>query len=167
MRASKTVRRLAKRVFELDTSGGGIVDVAPGNLLGGVGTERLPVVAIIALETRPEAVPGLVDDVARLQLLSAGFRPIFILTASDLAPIRHYGYVAELLIPEADWPHQHRRWQDYRDERLNTVMHRYRTLATVTAGPTSLHATSRTILGALAPVGAAHALTADASPIQE
>ena len=153
MRASKAVRGLAKRVFELDMAGG-MVDVAPGSLLGGVGTERLPVVAVIALDTRPAAVHDLVDDIARIQLLTAGFRPVFVLTTPDLAPVRHYGYVAELLISEPDWPHPYLRWQDYRDERVNTVVHRYRTSATVAAGPNGLDATARTVLAALGPVGA-------------
>jgi hypothetical protein len=48
IRQSSSARSLVKRVFDVDGSQVAPLDVAPGNLIGGVGTERLPVAVVLA-----------------------------------------------------------------------------------------------------------------------
>lgn len=151
LRENSTVRGLAKRVFELDAGDGRLVDVAPGTLLGGVGVERLPVVAVIALGLRGDDLDDAVDEVARLQVLTAGFRPVFVLTEPDFGAARRFGYVVELLIGEDHWAPADGRWADYRDQRISTVVNRYRTAATVVLGSHGLDDSARMVLAALRP----------------
>lgn len=151
VRANTTVRGLAKRVFELDAAAGAIVDLAPGRLLGGIGTERLPVVAILALDVDERALGALVDEVARRQLMTAGFRPVIVSSTTDFVATQRYGFVTELLVDEESWPYPDRSWQDYVTDRVASVVARYQCSATVVAGRDGLDDTGRLILSALRP----------------
>ena len=46
-----------------------------------------------------DVVDGVIDDVAEMQLLGAGFRPVFLLDTPAFGRARSYGYVAELVTP--------------------------------------------------------------------
>lgn len=133
VRESSTARAVAKRIFELDVASGRMTDLAPGNLIAGIGTENLPVVVIVALDVPAEALPDLVDDVARRQVLTAGFRPVFVLGTPDFAAPRRYGYVTELIVPEETWPHEES-WHDYVSDRLASIVGRYRASAALHIG---------------------------------
>ena len=48
-----------------------------------------------------EVVDAVIDDVAEIQLMGAGFRPLFLLDTPAFARARSYGYLAELVTPRA------------------------------------------------------------------
>jgi hypothetical protein len=88
-------------VTEVTPDGRG-VDLTAGNLVAGVGLQALPVV-IFALADVPETrLESVVDEIAALQLLTAGFRPVLLLDQPDFACARKYGYGAELIPPLSD-----------------------------------------------------------------
>lgn len=102
IRANTVFRAIAHRLWvtEVTVDGRG-ADLAAGNLLAGVGLQVLPVV-MFALPDVPETeLEPVVDDIAGIQLLTAGFRPVLLLGRPDFGAARKYGYVAELMPPVA------------------------------------------------------------------
>lgn len=151
MRGSSTARALVKRVFDVDAAQRAPLDVSAGHLLGGVGTERLPVVVVVMIDVPAGQVREVVDEVAELQLLTAGFRPVFVLDVPEFAAVRRYGYPVELLIDEASWARDDQTWQGYARARLAAVTSTFRSRATVTANRDGLDPTGRLLLSGLAP----------------
>jgi hypothetical protein len=150
VRANRSALSLVKRVFSIDGTQSTPMDVTAGNLLGGVGAERLPVVVVIMIGTPAAQVPSIVDDVARTQVLTAGFRPVFVMDTPALAAPRAYGYPVELLIDRDAWFAPDQSWDDYVSRRLWSVYRTYRPTATVTADSGALTDRSRMILRSLA-----------------
>ncbi|AYY11930.1 hypothetical protein EF847_03600 [Actinobacteria bacterium YIM 96077] len=146
IRQSPSVRSLVKRVFDVDASQSVPLDVAPGNVLGGVGTERLPVVVILMLGIPAERAEPVVDEIAQLQLLTAGFRPVIVLDTPAFAAPRRYGYPAELLIAKDHWADANQTWDEYARSRIGRIIATYRCSATISAGPDGLDDTDRLIL---------------------
>uniref|UniRef100_UPI003979C744 hypothetical protein n=1 Tax=Salmonella sp. SAL4447 TaxID=3159902 RepID=UPI003979C744 len=77
----------------------------PGRLLAGIGVEQLPAVLIslvgladgvTANGTTGRIIDAVIDEVAELQLLGAGFRPVFLLDMPAFSRARSYGYAVEL-----------------------------------------------------------------------
>lgn len=135
VRANDAARGLIKRIFAVDGAQHAPLDVAAGNLLGGVGTERLPVVVVILIGVPADRVPPIVDEIAQLQVLSAAFRPVVVMDVPQLAATRRYGYVAELLVDEASWNAADGPWDHYVSARLASIVATYRSSATITVGP--------------------------------
>lgn len=151
IRDSSTARAVVHRLFAVDSKQHTPMDVTGGRLLAGVGVERLPVVVVLCLGLPAARVRSVVDELAELQVLTAGFRPVVVMDLPELAAARSYGYPAELLLPEAEWAHATQPWDDYLRSTLATIFATYRSTASVTVGPEGLTATDRLLLSSLAP----------------
>jgi hypothetical protein len=155
IRRSPTVRQFARRVFDIDVGRPAPMDVSAGNLLGGVGTESLPVVLVVIVGTASDQVSDIVDEVARHQLLGAGFRPVIVMDSPNFGAIRSYGYPVEHVIDRHSWvSDSDASWMDYVSARLQLLFDTYRATASIGVGPAGLDTASRLILRSLR---AAHA----------
>jgi hypothetical protein len=156
IRQSAAARTLAHRMFPSQSNGSGPpADVAPGRLLAGVGVEQLPVVLLslvgLADDVAENAVSGgiidaVIDEVAELQLLGAGFRPVFLLDTPAFSRARSYGYVAELVTPALAWSAESADWPEYIGARVATLTRTYGISAVITIGPHGLDAVTRGLL---------------------
>lgn len=124
LRRNKALRTVAHRIWAVRRTdrGGGAPssDITAGSLLDGVGTENLPVVGVIAFDLTADQVRHLVDVVAEEQLLTAAFRPLFVLDQPAFAATRRYSYVAELVVPAAAWQAEEE-WSAYLGRRLVSI----------------------------------------------
>jgi hypothetical protein len=129
--------------------------VAPGRLLAGIGVEQLPVVLVslvgLADDVAENAVPGkvidaVIDEVAELQLLGAGFRPVFLLDTPAFSRVRSYGYAVELVTAAATWSGEPADWSEYIGARVTSMMRTYGISAVVTVGPRGLDNVIRGLL---------------------
>jgi hypothetical protein len=93
------------------------LELAAGRFLAGIGTERLPVILLGLLgladgiddnTATSEVVEAVIDDVAEMQLLGAGFRPVFLLDTPAFNRARSYGYVVELITSPTAWREKRR-----------------------------------------------------------
>ncbi|MGC0250363.1 hypothetical protein [Pseudactinotalea sp. Z1748] len=120
-----------------------------GNLLAGVGVDQLPVAMFSLIGIDPEAIDDVIDDVARMQLLSASFRPVIVLDQPRLDATRRYGYATELIIGEHAWDPDQGNWQDYATRRLNDIVRRFHVAATLDVSGEGLTPIQRMLLDAL------------------
>jgi|SRR5690625_653163 len=97
----------------------------PGNVLSGLGTENLPVAVVSLVSVPEERIDVIVDEIAALQLMSAAFRPLFLMDCGHFEAVRRYGYAAELLIPASQWQFSDMRWEDYAVKRVADLRRRY------------------------------------------
>jgi len=130
-------------------------DVAAGRLLAGLGIERLPVILLDLvgladdLDDRvasAELVDDVIDEVAELQLLGAGFRPVFLLDVPTFNRARSYGYVVELLTPRTAWSEDLPDWSEYVAARVASMTAFYGVSAVITVGPRGLGDVARGVL---------------------
>jgi len=151
LRRSPAARALAYRIFAVEsgrrTSAGGWSDVTAGNLLGGIGLERLPVVLLVLIGTPTDRIAQIVEEVATMQVLGAGFRPIFVIDSPTFAPIRRFGYLAELITPRDSWTAAEP-WLAYAGRRLGSMVSLYGVRAVLTVGPDGLDDGDRATLAA-------------------
>ncbi|MVA77759.1 hypothetical protein GC722_17315 [Auraticoccus sp. F435] len=128
LRRSSLLRTLAHRLWAVRKSDrrGGVAssDITAGSLLGGVGTENLPVLGILALGVPAEALTEVVDEVAQEQLLQASFRPVFVVDQPAFAVTRRFSYVTELVLPRDGWVDE-APWLEYLARRLDSVQETY------------------------------------------
>jgi hypothetical protein len=156
IRRSAVARAVAGRIFPLEsTTSETPVDVAPGRLLAGLGVERLPVIllSLVGLandigETAAvdEVVDAAVEDVAEIQLLGAGFRPVFLLDTPAFTRARSCGYVVELVTPRAAWPGPVADWSDYLHARVASMRSTYGISGVIAVGPNGLDEVARGVL---------------------
>lgn len=153
LRSSEAVRSQVRRVYAVDTTSPVPLDVAPGRVLGGVGTESLPVTLVVIVGADSSTIIHTVDELARLQLMSAGFRPVIVTDRPAFGPIRRYGYPAELLLPPDQWDASDSgvTWGEYARRRIALLLATYRATATVPLGPAGLDERARLLLGSLRP----------------
>lgn len=151
IRRSATARAVVHRLFAVDMKQHTPMDVAPGNLLTGVGAERLPVVVVIMIGVPAQTVGPVVDEIAELQVLTAGFRPVVVMDAPALGAARTYGYPAEQLIDQASWTDENQSWDDYARFTLASIFATYRSTASLLVGPQGLSRADRLVLGAMQP----------------
>jgi len=141
LRQSPAARALAYRVFAVDTgrkpSSGMQNDVTAGSLLAGIGLERLPVVLLVLIGTPGHRIGEVVEEVARLQVLGAAFRPVFAIDSPTFAPIRRFGYLVELVTPSDSWTADEP-WSEYAGRRLASMISAYGIRAVVTVGSDGL-----------------------------
>lgn len=151
MRGNAALRALVKRVYSIDAALPVPLDVAPGRVLGGVGAEALPVTLVIVLGTDRPTFETTVDEIARLQLITAGFRPVIVTDQPSFAVVRRYGYPMELLSPRDLWEAEDTdtSWDEYARERIALVHATYRASASVTLGPDGLDWRGRLLLSSL------------------
>ncbi len=134
LRSSILVKDVVSRIY----SGGSKDDrriprpyPPPGDLLDGLGTESLPVVVVSLISVPEDSIDGVVDEIARTQLMSAAFRPVFVMDTAHLDSTRRYGYAGELLLPSAPWPFSGVRWIDYAADRIADIQRRYEAVACI------------------------------------
>jgi hypothetical protein len=130
-------------------------DVAAGRLVAGFGIEQLPVVllSLIGLTdgttdnaAASKVVDALIDDVAEMQLLGAGFRPVFLLDTPAFSRARSYGYVVELVTPRTAWAGESMAWSEYVGARVASMTTIYAVSAVIAVGPEGLDDVARGVL---------------------
>jgi hypothetical protein len=159
IRQSAAARALAYRLFAVESRRAQPVEapfqLAAGRLLGGLGTERLPVILVSlvgladAVEDKArarEVVDAVVDEVAEAQLLGAGFRPVFLLDTPAFSQARSYGYVVELVTPRSIWSCDSRDWPEYLAARVASMTTTYEISIMMTVGPDGLDDAARGVL---------------------
>ena len=131
------------------------LQLAAGRLLGGLGTERLPVIllSLIGLSNgigtdapSGQVVDAVIDEVAEMQLLRAGFRPVFLLDTPAFSRARSYGYLVELVTPRTGWSGESADWSDYVAARVASMTRTYGVSAMITVGPDGLDDAARGVL---------------------
>jgi hypothetical protein len=160
IRNSATARALAYRLFAMESRRSAALvepplELSAGRLLGGAGTERLPVIllSLVGLadgdgRNSPigDVVDGVIDDVAEMQLLGAGFRPVFLLDTPAFSRARSYGYVAELVTPLAAWSAESPDWSEYVGARIASMRTNFGVSAVITIAPDGLDDVTRGVL---------------------
>jgi hypothetical protein len=160
IRRSGAARALAYRLFVgesrgLAAHGEAPLELAAGRLLTGLGTERLPVIllSLVGLTngigtnaSSGQVVEAVIDEVAEMQLLRAGFRPVFLLDMPAFSRARSYGYLVELLTPRNAWSGESADWSDYVAARVASMMRTYGVSAMITVGPDGLGDAARGVL---------------------
>lgn len=153
IRRSPTARAVVHRVFDIDAEQHTPLDVGAGNLVAGVGRERLPVVIVVLLGVPADRVDGVVREIAELQVLTGGFRPVIVMDTPRLGAARMWGYPVELLTAEAEWTHATQSWDDYVRSTLASVFVTYRSTASLIIGSDGLRHADRLLLGSLGASG--------------
>jgi hypothetical protein len=92
------------------------------------------------------AVEAVIDEVAEMQLLGAGFRPVFLLDVPAFNQARRYGYLVELVTPRTAWSGKSADWRDYLATRVSSMTRTYGISAIVTVGPNGLDDAARGVL---------------------
>jgi hypothetical protein len=160
IRKSATARAIAYRLFAMESRWSAApveppLELSAGRLLGGVGTHRLPVIllSLVGLadrdgKNRPigDVVDGVIDDVAEMQLLGAGFRPVFLLDTPAFSRARSYGYVAELVTPRTAWSAESVDWSEYVGTRIASMRTNFGVSAVITVAPDGLDDVTRGVL---------------------
>lgn len=155
LRESQLARTIVSRTFDMDLGGvGGTVFLAPGTLLAGQGLDNVPVVVLSLVACPAEEVPQRLEEIAREQLLTAGFRPVLLVSGDHFTAVRAYGWPVELVLSPEDWEaHPHLQdaggWEAYRDRRLQEMRRNYRAAALLDFGPE--HPMTLTYLQSLGP----------------
>jgi hypothetical protein len=95
---------------------------------------KLPVALIVMWDVPDERVTAVVDDVARLQVATMAFKPMFVTRSDDYAAFRRHGYLFEYLMPTSDWVKVRpiEEWRDYAEARLASIIETYRPVHVVT-----------------------------------
>ena len=155
LRESQLARTIVSRTFDMDLGGvGGTVFLAGGNLLAGQGLDNVPVVILSLVGTPSEDIPQRLEEIAREQLLTAGFRPVLLISEDHFAPVRAYGWPVELVLSREQWadsPHLQDEggWEAYVERRLQQMRRNYRAAALLDFGPE--HPMTLTYLRSLGP----------------
>lgn len=154
IRASRTAREVASRVFDFDTKPDrSAVFLSAGNLLAGRGLDNLPVVIVSLVGVPRDRIAGVVEEVARIQVLTAGFRPVFVLETPELGAVRRYGYPVELLIEPSAWSVADQAWEEYACARLASVKRTYQASSLVAVPSSGLGVSGRLLLQSLDTLG--------------
>ena len=157
IRHSATARTLAYRLFSIESRRSAALvepplELSAGRLLGGTGTDRLPVIllSLVGLadgdgrnRSIGDVVDGVIDDVAEMQLLGASFRPVFLLDTPAFSRARGYGYVAELVTPRGAWTSESVDWSEYVGARIASMRTNFGVSAVITIAPHGLDDVTR------------------------
>jgi hypothetical protein len=160
IRRSGAARALAYRLFAVGSRGSAARVEAPlqltaGRLLAGMGTELLPVIllSLVGVTNRistntsgGQVIEAVIDEVAEMQLLGAGFRPVFLLDVPAFSRARHYGYLVELVTPRAAWPEESAEWSDHVAARVASMTRTYGVSTMIIVGPDGLDDAARGVL---------------------
>ncbi len=149
-----TARELMNRVFEISAEPGSNTPVIPdcppaGRLLAGRGVTTLPVAVISLVGVPGHLVDEVVDEIARLQVLTAGFRPIFVLDGPQLGSPRRYGYVAEMIVSASAWNFGDQDWEEYAAARIASITATYGARLTMAVPATGLDRGNTVVLRSL------------------
>lgn len=148
-RRSRALRAIVRRIYAVDGSLRVPVDVGAGRLLVGIGTESLPVVVVVIIGADARTIERTIDEVARLQVVTAGFRPVIVADRPAFVAARKYGYPTELLVSAEDWRDSHLSWEEYARRIIGLIFEGYRATASVAVGADGLNPAARVVLGSL------------------
>lgn len=148
--SSPAARAVARRVAGL--TGQQVVQVAavqpyppPGWHLAGQLLPDLPVLLVDLASVPGDRVTEVVTEVARWQLLTAGFRPVFLAAdGAALAAARAHGHLAELALPGAGLA-----------EQVGSMTRHYRAVGLLEVGTDGLSGAQLAFLANLPPAGPA------------
>lgn len=146
LRRNKTLRGAAQVIWpttKKDRSRPLPSGVTAGDLLHGIGTQELTRLGIVALGCSEDVLAGVVEEVAREQLLSATFAPVFLLDQPHFALTRRYGFVTELLPPPDTDPD---RRQALLADRITGIQRAYGITEWLRIGPRGLDDLDRSLL---------------------
>lgn len=159
IRRSGAARALAFRLFAASPgSAAGVeapLDLPAGRLLAGLGTEHLPVILLSLVgvtngistnASSGQVVEAVIDEVAEMQLLGAGFRPVFLLDVPAFSQVRRYGYLVELVTPRTAWSGESAEWSDYVAARVASMKRTYGVSTVIIVGPDGLDDAARGVL---------------------
>lgn len=123
VRESTILRSIARKLWvtEVLPDGRG-ADLTAGNLLAGIGLDSLPVAIFDLSDVAVDSIGAVVDDIATLQLLTAGFRPVLVLPTADFGYPRKYGFPAELMPSSAGPSDSVQFWQGVRRAYGTTIL---------------------------------------------
>lgn len=129
-RLLKPLPRVRRRLYRLAGGWrprGPLLPVPGGTLLSSEQATQLPVTMFVLIGAGDQTDEW-VERVARAQVESAGFRPLFVVDAPRFTTLRHYGYLFEYVMPDEDWAmlEDAASWPRYVNERLNRLAHLYR-----------------------------------------
>lgn len=99
VRGNDLLRSIAERLWLTPERrhDGSSSDITPGNLIDGLGARSLPVILIDARGLAGDDLVAVVDEIAELQLLTAGFRPVIVQSHADFGAVRRYGFPVEMM----------------------------------------------------------------------
>lgn len=152
-RRNAVLRRLVRRLYLIDDDVPTPMDVSPGTVVGGMGWESLPVTLVVILGADPDTLEQTVDEVAVVQRVFAGFRPVLVTDQPCFRIARRYGYPIELLLAEAGWDEEEHgcAWLEYTRERVGLLFATYRATTSLVVGPDGLDDQARLLLSSLRP----------------
>jgi hypothetical protein len=160
IRRSGAARALAYRLFAAGSRGSAARVEAPleltaGRLLAGLGAERLPVILLSLVgvtngastnASSGQVVEAVIDEIAEMQLLEAGFRPVFLLDVPAFSRARRYGYLVEFVTPRPAWSGESAEWSDHVAARVASMTRSYGVSTTIIVGPDGLDDAARGVL---------------------
>jgi len=156
IRQSVLAQALVHRIFPSQPNASELpAEVAPGRLLAGIGVHQLPVVLLTLLgptdslankQMTDKVIDAVIDEVAEMQLLGAGFRPMFLLDTPAFSRARSYGYLVELVTPATAWSTESADWPDYIGARVASMIRTYGISAVVRVGRDGLDEVARGLL---------------------
>lgn len=153
LRQSDLAREIVARVFGTPSARRRALPQSyppAGNVIAGYGTDHLPVVVIVMIDVDQSAIDGIIDDIARLQILGAGFRPVIVLDQPRLDSVRRFGYAVELVIAQERWIREQGDWRSYAAQRLADIAQRYNAKSTLAITGRSLSDSHWVLLSSLA-----------------
>lgn len=115
-----------------------MVRVPGGSVLPEGATARLPVMLVVLLGLSDDEVDGWVEHVARSQMMTVAFKPLFVVDRDHFTMLRRYGYPFEFVLPYEDWSSvgDPSAWAGYVRDRLSGFDRLYRPATMVAAtGP--------------------------------
>ncbi|USQ76316.1 hypothetical protein [Ornithinimicrobium cryptoxanthini] len=154
LRESQLAREVVSRTMDLDEGVGGTVFVAAGHQLAGQGLDNVPVVILSLVDAPPAQLPDLLEEIAREQLLTGGFRPVLVVSGDHFTAVREFGWPVELVLDEATWHAEEQvadedGWAAYLERRLQQLRRHYQAVALMPFGPE--HPMTMTYLRSLGP----------------
>lgn len=127
----RLVRRLAGRdpLPPTEQWSRGHLVVPGGHHLPAEHRDLVPVTMIVRLDATEASLEALVDGVAREQLVTAGFRPLFVTDCDAFMVFRRHGYLFEFVPPKSDWEAiagLAANWETFVEQRLRSLVETYR-----------------------------------------
>ena len=105
---------------------------------------------VVMLEPEPDIIGPTLEQIAQLQLMGAGFRPVVLSDVPLFPATRPFGYPVELVPAERTWrPEQDGPWEDHVRARISLALDTYRCTCMVNIGPNGLDRTGRLLLTSL------------------
>jgi hypothetical protein len=108
--------------------GSGTLPFTPGAGLPNAHSRHLPVVVFVCLGYTPAASRLVARRIAEIQLLTAAFRPLFVVDRADFAAFKEYGFAWEYVTPNEAWANAETgvTWTDHLLDRLAEIVEGYR-----------------------------------------